>query len=216
MAKRCKGLNSKCFLFTYLIIVGFLLVLWMNRLPLMQEETRDIPADLQSVITSPARNLPEFSLKTNNKLVLTSDWFTDKWSFVAFTHSHCLPACEQMLTTLSGLNADFASNNVQFLVIDIDSNYDGDSQLSDFLVAQNISATAATGSPDSIDQLARAFIALFLRSDFKDGSYLIEQEYHLFLVDPKGRVYATFTPPYSSDLISSMFFKLRHFYGRSE
>ena len=216
MAKRCKGLNSKCFLFTYLIIVGFLLVLWMNNLPLMHEETREIPAELQNIIESPARPLPDFSLDTEEKLALTPSWFIGKWSFVTFTHSHCLPSCQEMLTTLSGLHTAFASKHIQFLAIGIDSGNDSVSELSNFLTAQKVSVKAVTASESVIDMVAHSFIALFLKTEYSDGSYIIEQEYNLFLVDPKGRVYATFKPPYNSDSISAMFFKLRHFYGRSE
>jgi len=67
-----------------------------------------------------------------------------------------------------------------------------------------------------IEQLARDFVALFLKTDFSDGSYQIEQEHHLFVVDPKGRVYATFRPPYTSRSIQSQFLKLRYFYAQSE
>lgn len=216
MAKRCKGFNSKCFLFTYLIIVGFLLVLWMNKLPLMHEDQREIPADLQDYIRSPSLPLPEFSLVTISKLALTNDWFTDKWSFVIFTHGACLPECEPILTTMTGLRSGLANNDVQFLVVGINSQHEDVVHLSDFLNMQGLAATAATGSSETIDLLARSFIALFLQTDYSDGSYQIEQEFHLFLVDPKGRVYATFKPPYSSDSIKAQFFKLRYFYGRSE
>jgi len=216
MAKRCKGLNSKCFLFTYLIIVGFILVLWMNKLPLMQEETRDIPTEMQQYITSPARHLPSFSLNTVNKLALTNDWFSDKWTFVTFTHSHCLPHCQDMLSTLSDLTKAFASNNTQFLFASLDTNSETIDGLSQFISDQQLIVTPAVGSSETIEQLTKAFIALFLQTDYSDGSYIIEQEYVIFLVDPKGRVYASFNPPYSATSIKTSFFKLRRFYARTE
>ena len=51
--KRCQGLNSKCFLVTYLVIVSFLLILWFTRSGLIQEDLRVIPAELSAYITSP-------------------------------------------------------------------------------------------------------------------------------------------------------------------
>ena len=62
MAKRCKGLNSKCFLFSYLMIVGFLLVLWLNRLPLIHDDQREIPVDMQDYLESPPRSLSVFQM----------------------------------------------------------------------------------------------------------------------------------------------------------
>ncbi|NQZ53739.1 MAG: SCO family protein [Piscirickettsiaceae bacterium] len=216
MAKRCKDLNSKCFLFTYLIIVSFLLVLWINRLPLMQEDLRDIPTDMLSYIESPAKKLPPFSLITSNKLALTNEWLNNKWTFVYFSHSHCLPQCQPALEKMNYLRSAFANNNLQFLVIGLDNEHEAADALSQFLMTQQLKLTAATASEPEIESLAKAFIALYLTTNFTDGSYQIEQEHHIFLVDPKGRIYATFRPPYSNTSIQSRFLKLRQFYAQSE
>jgi protein SCO1 len=216
MAKRCKGLNSKCFLFTYLIIVGFLLVLWMNRLPLMHEDLREIPPDMQVYLESPPRTISSFSLTTNHQLMLTNDWFEGKWSFVYFSHGKCLPACQPALDKMNDLHAAFANNDFQFLVIGLDHQHESADDLANFLRSQQYELIAATASETEIEQLARDFVALFLITDFSDGSYQIEQEHHLFVVDPKGRVYATFRPPYTTVSIQSQFLKLRYFYAQSE
>lgn len=215
--KPCKGLNSKCFLTTYLIIVGFLLVLWMNRLPLLQEEKRDIPDDLVSYIESPARPLPDFSLLTNDKLALTQQWFKDKWTFVYFSHTQCLPACQPVFDQVSALQSAFANKDLQYLVVGVNTRNESISVLSEFLVNNKVAMTAATSdSQKQIDDLARSFIALYLITDYQDGSSLVEQENHLLLVDPKGRVYATFKPPFNLQKNNAMFLKLRLFYARSE
>lgn len=215
MAKRCKGLNSKCFLITYLIIVGFLLVLWMNRLPLMQEDMREIPADLAPYLASPPRPL-NVSMITDSKLALTQDWFKDKWTFVYFSHVNCLPGCQPTLQTFSKLSKAFASNSVGFLVVGLDGQDQPLSALSDMLTKHDIVVPVATANADVLESIARQFIALFLRTDYSDGSYLIEQEHHVFLVDPKGRVYATFQPPYQASSITALFSKIRLFYAKTE
>ena len=216
MAKRCKGLNSKCFLFTYLIIVSFLLVLWLNRLPLMHEDSRDIPIDMQAYMASPALELPSFLLETNNKLALTNKWFNGKWSFVYFTHGQCLPSCQPSLTTMSDLQASFANSDFQFLAIGLDSQHETAQQLDHFLQSEAYTFTAASADMAEIELLSKAFIALYLQTDFSDGSYQIEQQHHLFLVDPQGRVYARFAPPYSGSSIAAKFLQLRHFYAQTE
>lgn len=216
MAKRCKGFNSKCFLITYLMIVGFLLVLWMNRLPLMNEEQREIPLAIQAYIASPARPLPELSLNTDNKLVLTNNWFNGKWSFVYFSHSHCLPACQPALQAMKHFQSAFANTDFQFLVIGIDTEHETADELAAFLHEQKLNFKVASASTTMTEQLASTFIALFLQTDYTDGSYLIEQEHHFFVVDPKGRVYATFKPPFNHGLIRAEFLKLRYFYAKTE
>lgn len=216
MAQPCKGLNSKCFLFTYLLIVGFLLVLWMNRLPLLYDDQRQIPQDLQPYLESPPRQLSDFSLETVNKLTLTNSWFDNKWSFVYFSHLNCLPQCQSSLETLSKLDNAFASNQIQFLVIGLEQQDESLTQLTQFLNRHNVSVPVATADETTIEQLAKTLIALFLKTDYSDGSYQIEQEHHIFIVDPKGRVYATFRPPYDAVKITELFSKIRLFYAKSE
>jgi hypothetical protein len=66
------------------------------------------------------------------------------------------------------------------------------------------------------ERLASEFNALFLRTDYADGSYQIEQGHDIFVVDPKAHVYARFAPPYSFDFIRDTFVILRQFYASSE
>ncbi|MBL1321422.1 MAG: SCO family protein [Methylophaga sp.] len=214
MATQCKGFNSKCFLLTYLIIVGLLIVLWMNRASLRQGDQRVIPPTMQSYLESPPRLLPTFTLNTKNKLALTSERFKDKWSFVYFTHGSCLPSCKPSLDKMKALQAAFANSDFQFLVIGLDTQHETADNLSQFLMSQGYDFTVATGSEKEIEKLATSFIALYLQTDFTDGSYQIEQEHHLFVVDPKGRVYATFRPPFKSS--RSQFLALRSFYAKTE
>lgn len=188
----------------------------MNRLPLMHEDEREIPLDLQAYLVSPPRAITSFLLETTDKLILTNTWLNDKWSFVYFTHSHCLPECRPALDKMKDLQAAFTSNNVQFLVLGIDSEHESADDLAHFLSADEFGLTVATTTEDEIEQLAKSFIALFLKTDFANGRYQIEQEHHIFVVDPKGRVYATFKPPFSSIGIQSQFLKLRLFYAQTE
>jgi len=198
------------------MIVGFLLVLWMNRLPLMNKEQREIPAELQAYIASPARPIPEFVLNTNNKLALTNDWFDGKWSFIYFSHSHCMPTCQPALEAMKYIQSAFANADFQFLVIGIDTGHETADELAGFLHGEKLDFKVATASAAIIDELTSTFIALFLQTDYADGSYQIEQEHHVFVVDPKGRVYATFKPPFNHARIQSEFLKLRYFYAKSE
>ena len=217
MAKRCKGLNSMCFLFSYLMIVGFLLVLWMNRLPLINDDQRAIPTELEDYLESPPRYLPSFSMTTKGKLALTNEWLEDKWTFVYFSHSHCMPDCRIPLDTMKLLKSAFASADFEFLLIGFDVEHEAADKLAEFLQASAYDFTAASAATiDDVDNLARTFRALFLQTDFTDGSYQLEQEHNIFLVDPKGRVYATFRRPYSAENIKKQFLKARRFYAKTE
>ncbi len=215
--KPCKGLNSKCFLITYLVIVGFLLVLWVNNLPMLQEESREIPADLVPYVESPARPITDMSLMTLNQFSITEDWFKDKWTFVYFSHDQCLPDCEPAMSQLKNVKSAFANNDVQTLVVGFNIDHESVEQLSDYYAENGLPVTVASSqSHQEIEQLSRTLIALYLVTDYADETYLVEQEHKLFLVDPKGRAFATFTSPFNHQSLTTLFPKLRRFYAQSE
>ena len=216
MVDLAKDLNSKRFLFTYLIIVGFLLVLGVNWLPLMHEDKREIPVEMLAYLESPPRYLPSVSLVSSEEQVLTNEWFLGKWSFVYFSHGNCLPACRPSLDTMRIIQSSFANKDFQFLVIGLDSENETAGNHAAFLTSQQFDFNVATTTSTKVEELARAFIALFLTTTLADGRYIIEQEHHVFVVDPKGRVDATFRPPFDASMIQAEFLKLRYFFARTE
>tara|TARA_R110002111_G_scaffold151506_3_gene218166 strand:- start:222 stop:872 length:651 start_codon:yes stop_codon:yes gene_type:complete len=216
MAKSCQGLNSKCFLIAYLVIVSFLLILWLTRQPLIYEDTRDIPVELQTYLRSPPQLIVPVNVKHNNEWALTSRWLDDKWTLVYFTHGHCFPRCNNTLNKMLAFQAAYASQDVQLLLIDIDSTDTAQGQLRQALQQSGINISVAEGDEKVITSLAQAFIALYLKTDYSDGSYEIEQEHNLFIVDPKSRVYATFKESVSSLTINQAFLQLRSFYAQTE
>lgn len=210
MFKPSKKVNSKGFLLLYLLVIVIMLLLWVSRLQITQPETRDIPVALKPYLFSPARPLPQFLLNSKGKQVLTNQSFMQRWSFVYFTHPHCQPECEAVLAVLNNLSQFFAAADIQFLLI----NYDD--QQSIYETEQVKTALPLyTGDKQILDTVMKAFGFLFLRTQFKQD-YQIEQQHDIFLVDPKGRVYARFKPPFTSFTIQQQFFALRGFYARSE
>jgi cytochrome oxidase Cu insertion factor (SCO1/SenC/PrrC family) len=194
--------------------VGFILVLWVNRFALNNDDRREIPLDMQSFLESPPRPLPDLNLNTGEKLALTTGWFKGKWSFVYFTYGHCLPACRASLDKMKAIQKALANSDVQFLMIGLDTKHETAENLVHFLRSQAYSFTVGATREKGIEELAKVFRALFLQTDFTDGRYIIEQEQAIFVVDPKGRVYATFRSPYNNMLTS--FFTLRRFYAQTE
>lgn len=212
-----KNLNSKRFLVTYLVIIGFLLVLWVNRLPFTQKDTREIPIDLKQYLESPARPLSNFTFETNVEQALTNDNLIGKWSFAYFTHSNCLPGCSSSFDILRIMQTAFSNNDFQFLAFELDGENESPTQLAAFLKSKRLSMTAARAeSEEQLEAIAREFVALYLKTLFSDGSYVIEQEHHIFVIDPRGRLYATFRPPFNAVDVQEAFLKMRLFYARSE
>ena len=180
----------------------------------MNDDKRVIPADLKAYLFSPYRKTPSLSMTVNGKLVLTSELFNDKWSFVYFTHSGCLPECKTRLVAMNNLRESFANADFQFLAIDIDN--DAAEDLAVFLEKRRVKLNVLTVKQDALDLLARAFHFIFLRTDYTNGRYLMEQQHTIFLLDPKGRIYAHFKRTLSGNKILTEFLKIRQFYAKTE
>jgi cytochrome oxidase Cu insertion factor (SCO1/SenC/PrrC family) len=214
MVDLVKNFNSKRFLITYLVIVILMLLMLSQRFDMVVPEKREIPDEMKSYLVSPIRLIPEFTLLTTEQKVITEHYFEDKWSFVYFSYSGCLPGCSSALNKIQELKRSFGDRLFNFLIIDIDDLETPDKfkQMLTFHGYDDV--TIASADKDTIEKLARAFIALYLKTEFANDEYIIEQEHLLFAVDPQGRVYAKFKPPYSD--LQSQFLRARSFYAQTE
>lgn len=208
-----KSFNSKRFLLLYLVVFASLLLAWVFGLKHSEPDRRDIPPDLKPILLSPPAEVSQFLLYSANRHVLTDQSLRGKWSFIYFTHPACLPACAPVLTVMQNLKQHVASQEVQYLLINIDEGKDAERSLPFVEVAGDLPLYFA--DPEILQQLTDDFAFLSLRTAFERG-YGIEQQHSIFLTDPKGRVYARFEPPFTSAVILENFFKLRNFYARSE
>jgi len=118
--------------------------------------------------------------------------FKDRWTLVYFSHANCLPECVEPFEKLAKFQSAFASNDVAVAVIDLDSEQNQRGNLAKLVAQKNFKFPIIEAEEAVIDALSKTFIALYLRTDLAGGYYQIEQEHHLFLVDPKNRVYAVF------------------------
>jgi cytochrome oxidase Cu insertion factor (SCO1/SenC/PrrC family) len=215
--KQCQGLNSKCFLVTYLVIVIFLLILWFTRSGLIQQDLRVIPTELSPYITSPPRQIDDVQLLLKGKQVLTSKVFGEKWTMVYFSHFNCLPGCLPVFKKLAAFRSAYASQYVSVLLIGLDTETSALGKLAQGLDEKGFSFQVLEAESEAaIERIAKTFVALYLKTDLSDGSYQIEQEHHLFLVDPKSRVYAVFDQQTPTSIIERIFPAMRGFYAKSE
>ncbi len=213
MAALFKRFNSKGFLLLYLVVFASLLTLWFFRMEQARYDHREIPESLRPVLVSPVKELPQFVLFDSDKQVLTEQSLLGKWSFIYFTHPRCLPQCEPVLSVMHNLKQLFASQDMQFLLINFDSRQlSADMQK---IFADREMFPLYSGEKQMLTTVTEAFDFLYLRTDLEQG-YSLEQQHSLFLTDPKGRLYARFEPPFTSLAIQQTFFQLRDFYARSE
>mgnify|MGYP000076633201 CR=1 FL=1 len=211
--KLFKSFNSKGFLLLYLVVFASLLLAWLYRVEQKQVDNRQIPPSLDSLLRSPPAELPQFLLYSDTHQVLTEQSLRDKWTYVYFTHPACLPQCEPVLSVMHNLQQLSAESETRFVTINFDSKQK--TQRPDWWLDNMPSLLLYGGKENVISQLAERFEFLYLRTSLEQG-YSLEQQHSIFLVDPKGRIYARYEPPFSSPLIQQQFLAARDFYARSE
>jgi len=208
MKRSVSKLNSKLFLVLYLVVVVIILVLWMSRLDIAQPDRRVIPESLKPILISPPKALPQFILTTDSGGLLTNTSVMERWSFVYFTHPNCQPDCSIVYSVLENLKELFASQSTQFFLVNFMSS-EKESVFS--------SSLSVYSAPKKVLQPVMASFN-FLYIDPKDygDTDKVEQQQYIYLIDPRGRAYAVFKPPFSSFFIQKQFFELRRFYALTE
>lgn len=209
MSKPIKSVNSKAFLGLYLVITLIILVLWISRMEFTQPDRRDIPDNLRKFLISPPQLISQFVLQGHEKQVLTNVSLEGKWSFVYFTHLYCEPECAVVVKVVQHLQRLFAGSSIQFLIINFGDN-------ADTATLSFPGLKTYGGSSDVIESITKSFDFLYLEPEEYESSLKVEQQHYIYLIDPQGRAYAVFKPPFSSLAIQKIFFQIRDFYARSE
>lgn len=214
MLKPFGGFNSKGFLLAYLVIVMIILAMWAFRVDKAEPEYRTLPASLRSYLVSPAKSLPQILLQNEKEQNFTNTSLSGNWTWLYFTHPQCLPDCATVFTVLRNLQQNYAASNTDFLLV----NFDDSAALSmlEPLHDLKIALPQYTANPNVLESLTDALDFLYLKTPREKSGYQIEQYHYIYLIDPKGRWYATFKPPYTSAELQRVFIMLRTFYARSE
>lgn len=191
--------------FLFLLILVFLIQFPANNA---------IPKDLIAVLRPHANTLQPFSLTDDNELVFTKKNLENKWSFIFFGYTHCPDICPTTLFILKQVNKALkkyphAAANMQVIFVSVDPERDNPKSLAKYIKYFNKDFIAVTGLAEKLNTFAKQFAAAYLKekSDTPDD-YLMSHTSSIFLVDPKVRLVASFSPPHDADTITSQYLKI--------
>ncbi|MGB5474646.1 MAG: SCO family protein [Gammaproteobacteria bacterium] len=198
---------------TLLLFVFFCLLLaavyyWM--LP-----GKTVPDELQGVLRPEPVPLQAFELVDQYRQPFDLERLKGKWSLVFFGYTFCPDICPTTLSTLSGvikrLQADpqgLAGTQVVFVTVD--PRRDTPDVIESYLKYFNDTFQGVTGPQQDIDGLARQFGAGYVTEpETVVGQYLVSHTSSIFLVDPRGRLLAAFSPPHDPGTIADQFRQIR-------
>ncbi len=183
------------------------------------------PAELEGVLRPDFKLLQPFKLTDHNNTIFDEKRLQGKWSFVFFGYTSCPDVCPATLYALSsvhGLLVDEASgsmnnkqpDDMQVVFISVDPARDTTEKLADYVTYFNKNFIGSTADKTEIDKLARQFGAGYiLEEETSAGAYNVSHTSAIFLVDPYGRLVASFSQPHQPSTIVSLYKKIRTYFS---
>jgi protein SCO1/2 len=155
--------------------------------------------------------LTAFALTDHKNRVFDLASLKGKWSFLFFGFTHCPDICPTTLAVLARARDNIAKNTVgaediQFVFISVDPNRDTASKLGQYVNYFDTSFLGVTGNDAQIGNLAGQLGAAY-QVAIKPGmeNYPVYHSTAVFLLDPRARYHAVFTPPLDAEAISRRF-----------
>ncbi|MDH5356701.1 MAG: SCO family protein, partial [Gammaproteobacteria bacterium] len=178
------------------------------------------PSELMGVLRQEYRQLPPFELTTQAGEALNEQSIQGKWSFVFFGYLSCPDVCPSVLHEMNTVykliedEAGKAPDNLQVMFISVDPGRDSAEQVGQYVRYFNQSFIGATAAQSAIDGLMRDFGAAYIiEAETAPGQYLVSHTSAIFLIDPMGRLVASFSQPHYATTIFSQYKKIKAYFS---
>lgn len=155
--------------------------------------------------------LTAFVLTDHKNRVFDLASLKGKWSFLFFGFTHCPDVCPTTLAELARARDNIAKNtlgaeDIQFVFISVDPNRDTASKLRQYVDYFDTTFLGVTGDNAQIGNLAGQLGAAY-QVAITPGmeNYPVYHTTAVFLLDPRARYHAVFTPPHDAQAISKRF-----------
>ncbi len=163
--------------------------------------------------------LTAFALTDHKNRVFDLASLKGKWSFLFFGFTHCPDVCPTTLAVLARAREGIAKNtvgaeDVQFVFISVDPNRDTAGKLGQYVDYFDTTFLGVTGDDAQIGNLAGQLGAAY-QVAITPGmeNYPVNHSTAVFLLDPRARYHAVFTPPHDAEAISKRFKVVRELVG---
>src|SRR6266851_1707074 len=163
--------------------------------------------------------LTAFTLTDHKNRVFDLSSLKGKWSFLFFGFTHCPDVCPTTLAVLARAHDNIAQNTVgaqdiQFVFVSVDPNRDSAGQLRQYVKYFDTTFLGVTGDNAQIANLAGQLGAVY-QVAITPGmeNYPVYHSAAVFLLDPRARYHAVFTPPPDAEAIGKRFKVVRELSG---
>jgi len=169
-----------------------------------------LPSQVITLFPEP-KPLTAFALSDHKNRVFDLASLKGKWSFLFFGFTHCPDVCPTTLAVLARARDYIARNaagaeDIQFVFISVDPNRDTAGKLGQYVGYFDASFVGVTGDDAQIGNLAGQLGAPY-QVAIAPGveNYPVTHSTAVFLLDPRARYHAVFTPPHDAEAIGRRF-----------
>ncbi len=201
-----------------IVIFGIFLLVMATTYILTKPPER--PAELEGVLRPDFKLLQPFKLTDHNNTVFDEKRLPGKWSFVFFGYTSCPDVCPATLFVLSsvhGLLVDESADStddMQVVFVSVDPARDTTKKLADYVTYFNKDFIGTTADKTEIEKLARQFGAGYIfEEETSAGVYNVSHTSAIFLIDPTGRLVASFSQPHQPATIISLYKKIQTYFS---
>lgn len=217
------GVTSGILRFTVLATVLLLTGIWFGMGLERDPEIEEIDFPSATIYEIPV-NLPHFTLTDHNGKKFNQWSLSRKWTFMFFGYTFCPDICPIALVDLNDIYYNLVEKgelvekkygvNTQVVFVTVDPGRDTVERLKEYMFDFNEDFIGVTGKPEMIDSLARPMGIGYMPVPGKDseGDYLVDHSSSFMLIDPLGRLRASFSPPHDPEQIVEDFRNIRSEY----
>lgn len=196
---------------TTLALAAGLAAVWLANLDREHDSRAMLLPDQVMTLFPDPKPLTAFTLTDHENRVFDLASLKGKWSFLFFGFTHCPDVCPTTLAVLARARDNIAKNtggaeDIQFVFISVDPNRDTAGKLRQYVDHFDTAFLGVTGDNAQIGNLAGQLGAAY-QVAITPGmeNYPVYHSTAVFLLDPRARYHALFTPPQDAETISRRF-----------
>ena len=200
---------------TTVALAAILAGVWLAEISREHESRAMLLPDQVITLFADPKPLTAFALTDHENRAFDLASLKGKWSFLFFGFTHCPDICPTTLAVLSRVRNNIARNTVgaediQFVFISVDPNRDTAGKLRQYVEYFDTTFLGVTGDNAQIGNLAGQLSAAY-QVAIPPGAedYPVYHTAAVFLLDPRGRYHAVFTPPHDAEAIGRRFKVMR-------
>jgi protein SCO1/2 len=188
-----KTLIVSVVMFSVLVVLAA--VYWVGQVP----APTGLKVGPSVTVVAQAKVLPEFKLQaTSHEQELTLNSLLGHWTYLTFGYTHCPDVCPGTLGLLAQVTRQMGDRKAPLVVfVSVDAPRDSPALLRQYVPGFHPSFLGATGSDEALTPLTKALGVYYVRNApaKPGGGYSVDHSSAVYLINPEGRLRASFSMP---------------------